>query len=174
MEGRLMRVGLLADTHDRVPAVAELVARLQSGGVGMILHTGDYCSPFSLAPLHDAQVALAGIFGRNDGDHEGIRAVASRAVGSELYESPHSFSLDGRRILMLHELSEAMERSVEGHDIVIHGCTHRADVSERGATLLVNPGEACGWLHGVPSAAILDLETRQVELVRLSDPHWRY
>ena len=169
-----MRVGLLADTHDRVPAVAELVRRLQAEGVGMILHLGDYCAPFSLAPLHDAQVALAGIFGRNDGDHEGIRAVASRAVGSELYESPHSFSLDGRRILMVHELSEANERSIEAHDIVLHGCTHRADVAERGTTLLVNPGEACGWLHGVPTAAILDLESRRVEPVQLSDPQWRY
>ena len=169
-----MRVGLLADTHDRVPAVAELVRRLQAEGVGMILHAGDYCAPFSLAPMHDAQVALQGIFGRNDGDHEGIRAVASRAVGSELYESPHSFSLDGRRILMVHELGEANERSVEAHDIVIHGCTHRADVSERGSTLLVNPGEACGWLHGVPTAAILDLETRRVEPVQLTDARWRF
>ena len=169
-----MRIGVLADTHDRVPAVEEFLREFAQRGVTLVLHAGDFCAPFSLAPLHDAQVALAGIFGRNDGDHEGIRAVASRAVGSELYESPHSFSLDGRRILMVHELGEANERSVEGHDIVIHGCTHRADVSERGGTLLVNPGEACGWLHGVPTAAILDLETRRVEAIQLTDPHWQY
>jgi hypothetical protein len=57
---------------------------------------------------------------------------------------------------------------------VIHGCSHRPDVSERGSTLLVNPGEACGWLHGVPTAAILDLETRRVEAVQLTDTHWRF
>ena len=63
-----MLVGLLGDTHDRVPAVAELVRRMVEAGAGMILHVGDYCSPFSLAPIHDANIPLAGVFGRNDGD----------------------------------------------------------------------------------------------------------
>jgi len=168
-----MRVGLLADTHDRVPAVAALVRLMQEGGVGLILHAGDYCAPFSLGPVRDAQLPLAGVFGRNDGDREGLRAFAGRGVGSELYESPHSVELDGRRILLVHELGEVNPRSVEAHEFVIHGCTHRTEVAERGSALLVNPGEACGWLHGVPTGAILDLATRQVELLRLEGPEWR-
>ena len=64
-----MRVGLMADSHDRLPAVAELTRRLTEGGVGLILHAGDYCSPFSLMPYFEANVALLGVFGRNDGDH---------------------------------------------------------------------------------------------------------
>ncbi len=46
-----MRVGILADTHDRVPAIAALVARLAEQGVSLLLHAGDYCSPFSLTPF---------------------------------------------------------------------------------------------------------------------------
>jgi uncharacterized protein len=169
-----MRVGLLADTHDRVPAVAELVRRMQEGGAGLILHAGDYCAPFSLAPIRDAQLPMAGVFGRNDGDREGLRAFAGRGgVGSELYESPHSVELDGRRVLLVHELGEVSPRSLEAHEFVIHGCTHRVEVAERGAALVVNPGEACGWLHGTPTAAILDFGTRQVEVLRLEGPEWR-
>jgi putative phosphoesterase len=169
-----MRVGLLSDSHDRLPAVAELVRQLTASGAQMFLHAGDYCAPFALSPLLEAQAAVAGVFGRNDGDREGLRAFATRGVGIEIYESPHSFELAGRRILLVHELAEVHVRSLDAHEIVVHGCTHRQEVRDRGTTLIVNPGEACGWLHGVPSAAILDTETRQVEFLTLTGPEWQH
>ena len=46
-----MRVGLLADTHDRLPAIDALVREMLTRGVGMVLHAGDFCAPFSLKPL---------------------------------------------------------------------------------------------------------------------------
>jgi hypothetical protein len=42
----------------------------------------------------------------------------------------------------------------------------------RGDTMIINPGEACGWLHGAPTAAILDLESRALEVIRLEGPEW--
>jgi uncharacterized protein len=167
-----MRIGLLADTHDRVDAVAELASRMAASGVGYIIHAGDYCAPFSLRPIQDLQLALNGVFGRNDGDHQALRAMAMTGLGSELFESPHSFELLGKTILVVHDLNEAVPRSIESHDIVIHGFTHREEMQERGKTLLVNPGEACGWLHGAPTGAILDLHTRQVEILKLTDATW--
>ena len=89
------------------------------------------------------------------------------ALGMELFESPHSMELGGQRILIVHDIGDVSPRSIEGHAIVIHGFTHREEMKTRGDTLIVNPGEACGWLHGDPSAAILDLDTRQVEFLRL-------
>ena len=59
-----MRVGLMADTHDRLPAIAALVKEMQAANIGMVLHAGDYCSPFSLRPFEDAHISLAGVFGR--------------------------------------------------------------------------------------------------------------
>lgn len=167
-----MRLGLLSDTHDRVDAIAEFAARFAAAGVGMVLHCGDYCAPFSLAPIQAHHLALVGVFGRNDGDPEALRAVAMSGMGSELYEAPHSFELLGRRILLVHDLGDALERSIEAHDIVVHGCTHREEMKTRGNTLLVNPGEGCGWLHGSPSAAILDLDSRRVEILKLTGPEW--
>jgi len=168
-----MRVGLMADSHDRLPAIAELVKRLQTAGVGFILHAGDFCSPFSLQPFINAHMAVAGVFGRNDGDTEGLRAKAAQAMGIELYESPHSVSVGERRILLVHDLGEVNERSIEEHEIVIYGFAHQRNEERRGDALLVNPGEACGWLYGVPSAAILDLDTLKVEWVTLDDPKWQ-
>ena len=65
-----MKVGLMADTHDRLPAIKELIDVLQNKGVSLVMHAGDYCAPFSLEPFNDSNVALLGIFGRNDGDDQ--------------------------------------------------------------------------------------------------------
>lgn len=168
-----MRVGLLADTHDRIPAAAELVRRMVEQGVGMVLHAGDYCSPFLLTPLEAAQVSLAGVFGKNDGDRQGLLAKAAAAFGAELYESPHSVEVGGQRVLIVHDLSDAPRRSVESHAVVVHGCSHQQQKVTRGDTLLINPGEACGWLYGTPHAAVLDLDTLHVDFLALEGPEWK-
>lgn len=162
-----MRVGVLADTHDRVPAIAELVQRLVEGGASLLMHAGDHCSPFSLVPVNDANIPMLGVFGRNDGDPEGLAAVAAQGVGTELYESPHSFEVGGKQILIVHDLADINTRSIEQHQFVIHGSTHQVEMKTRGETLMLNPGEACGWLYGACTAALLDLETKEVEIIKL-------
>ena len=71
-----MRIGVMADTHDRVPAIHSLLERLSAKGVSIVMHAGDYCSPFSLAPYHERGMALLGVFGRNDGDRETLAALS--------------------------------------------------------------------------------------------------
>ena len=167
-----MRVGLMADSHDRLPAMAEIVKQMQAAGVSMLIHAGDYCAPFSLRPIEEASMSLAGVFGRNDGDRQGLLAKATAGFGAELYEGPHSFELGGQRLLVVHDIGDVQPRSIEGHSIVVHGFTHQQEMKHRGDTLIVNPGEACGWLYGTPKAAILDLDTKQVEFLSLDPAHW--
>ena len=168
-----MRVGVMADSHDRVPAVAELLRQMASAGVSMVLHAGDFCSPFVLKPFEDAHMTLAGVFGRNDGDPEGLRTRASAGLGLELFESPHSFDVGGQRILIVHDIGDVQKRSLESHTVVVHGSTHQQEMKTRGDTLILNPGEACGWLHGTPQAAILDLDTKNVEFLTLDPAEWK-
>ncbi len=169
-----MKVGLMSDTHDRVPAVAELLAQMMERGVGMVLHAGDFCSPFALKPFEDANVALAGVFGRNDGDPEGLKAIAAQGMGQELFESPHSLTIGEHKILLVHDIGDVAARSVKSHHIVVHGLEHQQSMKTRGDTLIINPGEACGWIHGAPTAAVLDLDTKHVEFIKLADPKWQY
>jgi len=63
---------------------------------------------WALAPFLELSIPFAGVFGRNDGDREGLRAFAAKGVGIELYESPHSLEVGGRRILLVHDLGEAL------------------------------------------------------------------
>jgi putative phosphoesterase len=167
-----MILGLISDTHDRVPATAELVRIMSAGGARMILHGGDHCSPFSLSPFLEAQIPLVGVFGRNDGDHEGMRAMAATGMGVELYESPHSMDLGGTRVLLVHDIGDMSDLSLNAHSIVVHGHTHLQEMKTRGETLIVNPGEACGWSYGAPAAALLDLDSRRVEFIKLPVGEW--
>lgn len=167
-----MRVGVMADSHDRVPAIAEIVKQMQAAGVTMLIHAGDYCSPFSLRPIEEASLSLAGVFGKNDGDTQGLLATATAGFGAELFESPHSFEMGGQRILVVHDIGEVQPRSIDGHSIVVHGCTHQQEMKHRGDTLILNPGEACGWLYGIPKAAIIDLADKRVEFITLDRAHW--
>jgi putative phosphoesterase len=166
-----MRVGLMADSHDRIPAIAEFVRIMQESGVSMLLHAGDYCAPFALQPIEDANMSLAGVFGRNDGDTQGLLAKATAGT-AELFEGPHSFELGGQRILVVHDIGDVQPRSIESHSIVLHGFTHQQEMKTRGDTLIVNPGESCGWLFGTPKAAILDLDDKTVEFLSLDPAHW--
>jgi len=118
-------------------------------------------------PRHQRGMALLGVFGRNDGDRETLSAYAARGMGTEIYESPHSFEVGGKRVLLVHEIAEVSPRSIESHDFVIHGSSHLQSQKKMGTTLVINPGEACGWIHGKCTAAILDTDTGEVENITL-------
>jgi putative phosphoesterase len=169
-----MKVGLMADSHDRVPAVAELLRLMREAGATMVLHVGDYVSPLVLKPFEDLHMTLQGVFGRNDGDPQGLLSRAGAGFGLEIFESPHSFEVAGHQILLVHDIGDTQKRSVKAHSVIIHGFTHQQSMKEQGDSLVVNPGEACGWMFGTPGGAILDLETKQVEFVTLNGPQWKF
>jgi putative phosphoesterase len=169
-----MLVGLMADSHDRIPAIAELLRQMRDKGATMVLHAGDYVSPLSLKPFEDLHMTLAGVFGANDGDHNSLQSRARAGLGLEIFESPHSFDVAGKQILLVHDIGDVSKRSIAGHAVVVHGFTHQQSMKTEGDTLIINPGETCGWLHGTPGAALLDLDSNNVQFLSLTDPKWKY
>jgi uncharacterized protein len=169
-----MKVGLMADTHDRVPAIAELLRMMREAGATMVLHAGDYVSPLSLKPFEDLHMTLQGVFGKNDGDPQGLLSRASAGLGLEIFESPHSFEVAGHQILLTHDIGDVQKRSLKSHSVIVHGFVHQQSMKEQGDSLVVNPGEACGWLFGTPCAAMLDLDTKRVEFLTLDGPQWKF
>jgi putative phosphoesterase len=169
-----MKLGVLSDTHDRLPAIREFLARFRDAGVDLILHAGDFNSPFALDPFVTTHVPMVGVFGRNDGDVEGLRAAAHSGVGIELFESPHSLKIGDHGILLVHDINDVQQRSIAAHSFVFHGSVHQQEMKTRKDTLILNPGEACGWLHGSPTAAIVDLDSRHAEFIKLDGPEWKF
>ena len=168
-----MKIGVLSDTHDRMPAIREFLRQFAEAGVEIVLHAGDYCSPFALDPVVEAHVPMVGVFGRNDGDMEGLRAAAQSGVAIELFESPHSFKLGDHAILLVYDINDVQQRSISAHAFVFHGSLHQQEMKTRKDTLILNPGEACGWMHGSPTAAIVDLDSRHAEFLKLDGPEWK-
>jgi uncharacterized protein len=167
-----MKVGLMANSHDRLPAIDAFVATLASRGISLVLHAGDFVAPWSLGPFRERGMALLGVFGHNDGDPSGLMAFAQQGVGMELYESPHVFDVAGRKLLLVHDLQDLPDRAWDEYEIIVHGTIHTSEVRTEGKVTVICPGEACGWLTGTPTCAILDLETREVEFVTLTGPEW--
>ncbi len=157
-----MKLGVMADSHDNLPAVRAAVELFRQLQVARVVHAGDFVAPFAVEPLADAGCPVLGVFGNNDGERV-VLAERFRAIG-EIYPNLATLELAGRRIGAVHypELAEPLAASGR-FDLVVYGHTHRLD-ERRDGCLLLNPGEVGGWLTGRSTAAVVDLDTLAVEI----------
>ena len=163
MDGPL--VGLITDTHDNQVTTAKAVDVFNERGVDLVLHGGDYIAPFNAKPLKGLKAKFIGVFGNNDGERFGLR-TAFADLGP-IHRAPYELTHADKKILMLHE-PDVLEALIASgvYDVIFYGHTHRIDVRE-GRTLVVNPGEAGGWVTGRATAGVLDLAAMKVEIVEL-------
>jgi len=163
----LMLVGVLSDSHDNVSAIRRVGEELRRRGVSLVLHAGDWVSPFSARFLREAVgegVRIVGVFGNNEGERPYFLETA-RKFGIEI-----AGEAAGRRVALYHGTSPVLLRAlVESglYDVVVYGHTHQAVVERRGRTLVVNSGELCGCLTGRSSYALLDLGRLEAEILFL-------
>ncbi len=160
-----MRIGIVSDTHDHLGHLRRALALLTEKGAELVLHAGDFVSPFVAEPFREAGLRVIGVFGNNDGDKLFLRERFSQ-VG-ELHFGPHEMELSGRKIVLMHEPRALEALATSGrYDLVVYGHTHRPEV-RTGLPCVVNPGELGGWLTGRATCALVDLETLQVEILEL-------
>jgi uncharacterized protein len=168
-------IGILSDTHDNKWAIQAIADQFRSMGVKSVLHGGDYVAPFNAKYFSDWSGNFQGVFGNNDGERIGL-VKQFNDIGP-LHVGPHPIRIGDRRILIMHEPAalDAIGKSGD-FDCVIYGHTHALDirtvahVAGGGETLIVNPGEACGWMHDRATAVVLNLESMEYELIKA--PHY--
>ena len=164
-----MIVGIISDTHDRLPLLDKAVKQLNEEKVELVLHAGDYIAPFVVPHFRPLKADLIGVFGNNDGDRDLLRKRFTE-LGSEIRGRFAEVIVDGLRIAVLHGDEEELLRSLinaESHDVIVHGHTHEAKTYRKGETLVINPGEVCGYLTEKPTIAILNTQTLNVKTVLL-------
>ena len=165
-----MLIGIIADTHDNLPMVEKAVKRLNAENVALVLHAGDYVSPFVIPKFKALNAKLIGVFGNNDGEHEFLKKRFSECPNCEIRGRFAEVNAEGFKIALLHgEETELLDALIScgGFDAVVHGHSH-ANVSRRnGKTLVVNPGEVCGYLTGKATFALLDTAKREARIVDL-------
>lgn len=162
-----MRVGILSDSHDHVPALRAAARAFLDAGVEQILHAGDFVAPFALPPLQAANAPVTAVYGNNDGERVGLLKRFEK-FGWHL-EPKFAFPVVGNVRFALHHEPEPVEAlAASGRfDVVISGHTHELSVERVGEVWVINPGEVCGWLTGRSTCVIFDLETLTPAVVKL-------
>lgn len=162
-----MLIGLISDTHDHVPHIEKAVTLFKDREVELVLHAGDYCSPFTIPPFEGLN--LNGVFGNNDGDKY-LLMTKFQAIGAELHGSFMEVEAAGKKIAVYHgtdqPITDALHQSGM-YDVVVSGHTHETVNKQIGKTLAINPGTANGFGEQA-TIAFLDAETLEVEFVQLN------
>ncbi|HOX03110.1 MAG TPA: metallophosphoesterase [Candidatus Paceibacterota bacterium] len=162
-----MKIGIVSDIHDHLAKLRAALERLQ--GAAALLCCGDICSPFALremgrgfpGPIHV-------VWGNNDGDLYRLTEVSQQMPHIRVHGELAQLELEGVRVGMVHY--DDVGRLMAGggqFDLVCFGHNHRFELGRAGRTLIINPGEACGWLTGQSTCALLDTATGQSQRLDL-------
>jgi len=161
-----MLIGLISDTHDHVPHIERAVKLFKERDVDLVIHSGDFCSPFTI-PLFEG-LPMKAIFGNNDGDKY-LLMNKCEEIGADLEGEFFELEADDRLIAVYHGTYEGITKALQKcgkYDVVVSGHTHEMVKEKIGNTLAINPGTAHGF-DGKATLAFLDTADMDVEFVEL-------
>jgi putative phosphoesterase len=157
-----MLIGLISDSHDHVPHVRQAVGIFKEQNVKLVLHAGDFCSPFTVPPFDGLQ--MKGVFGNNDGDHY-LLMRKFRDINAEHLGTFGDLEIDDRKVALYHGTAAPITTALEqcgNYDVVITGHTHEKKAEMIDGTLAINPGTAHGF-EDIATIAFLETETLDVK-----------
>lgn len=158
-----MKLGVLADTHDRLERTQRAVEMLVAAGAETLLHCGDLTGPdiveaCSVLPFYF-------VFGNHDADTVPDLKQAAEDFGATCLGWGGEVTLSGTRIGLVHghltsDLRPLLESSPE---FIFSGHSHMARDWQDESTRRVNPGA----LHRAKefSVALVDLDSDDVRFL---------
>lgn len=161
-----MKIAVIADSHDRLPALRKALSIFRAMDIGAVLHAGDFVAPFAAKLLvgpeapDPARAPLYCIYGNNDGERVGLKQVLP-----SVRDGPLRLCLGGANIVMHHWIEWLKPQDLRDARIVVTGHTHQVVNEKRDGVLYLNPGECCGWLTGRCTAALLDTNTLSAQII---------
>ncbi len=159
-----MLVGILGDTHDNLPMIRRALSYFQGAGVDCLIHAGDFVAPFALKEILKYNGVVYAVFGNNDGERAGLRKLLP-----DLDKGPRRVRLCEKTFVIAHDEEDLSAADRDGADVIVVAHTHKPEIRP-GKPLVVNPGEAGGWLTDEASVATLDTETLEARIVKLGKP----
>ncbi len=156
-----MKIGVIADTHDNIPKIKKALAAFKKRECGIIIHAGDVISPFAAKALKAAKIPIYAVYGNNDGEKKGLKELL------DIVDGPRVLKVGERKIVVAHSESQLTEGHREGADLIIVAHTHIAQLRRDEQPLVLNPGEAGGWLYGKTSVAVVDTGRLAIEELSL-------
>lgn len=162
-----MRIGILSDTHGRVPATAAAMRLLQAQGAEFFIHCGDLGSTAVIN--HLAGVPSAFVFGNTDWDRQELRRHAEQ-LNVQCLGTYGDLNLGGKRFAVTHGDDNRLTRRVlseQLHDYLLVGHSHAREQDQVGRVLLINPGA----LHRAhpKTVALLDTSDSGVRFLEVAE-----
>lgn len=168
-----MDIGIIADTHDNIPATEAAVDRFESIGVDAIIHCGDFIAPPVIPYLDLPDTPVHAVRGNNDGEREGLRDAFEGLDSGTLHGRFADITIDERRFAVLHGESkpviESLGRSDE-YDYVVYGHWHVREERTIDGTTIINPGAHFPTVSEANrTVAVVETDTDTVEFHRIDD-----
>lgn len=159
-----MRIGIISDSHDRIDHVNQAIDALNSKA-DVLLHCGDFCSPFMMEEFAKFSGEVHAVFGNVDDRARSTKKAEEHGV--HLHGDIAVLEFDGVTFALNHFPEIAVAMAMSGQfDVVCHGHTHVKREEQFGSTLLINPGELMGR-KGACTYAVYDTQKRSVEFFEL-------
>ena len=162
-----MLIGIMSDTHDCLPMIERAIDELNASKVKLVLHAGDYCAPFTATRFKRLKSRLIGVLGNCDGERDMLKKRYSES-GKEIRGRFAEVIAGKLKIALLHGEDEELLKSLirsRAYEVVVHGHTHKSGVYRKDHTIVINPGEVCGYLSGRGTIAVLDTSTRKARII---------
>ncbi len=159
-------IGIISDTHDRLEKIEKSVEIFNDIDVELVIHAGDFISPFTAKYFSKLNSKLIGVFGNNDGDKMTLKKRFDFAVLEDFIE----FDYRGKKICAIHGDNEKIvdALALSGiYDIIVVGHTHEPEIKKIGKALVINPGEACGYLSERSTIIKFDPITLKEDIIDL-------
>ncbi|HOJ88653.1 MAG TPA: metallophosphoesterase [Pseudothermotoga sp.] len=155
---------VISDTHDNLPKIKQFVEEAVKRGVTHVFHCGDIVSPFALVELMKGNYDFHGVFGNNDGE---VILLNQKSSG-RVRKGPLEIVINGYRVLLMHEPC-ALDALLDSnyYDFIFYGHIHKIDIRRTVKTLLVNPGDASGYLGDQATVAFINPENKEIEIYRV-------
>ena len=170
-----MLIGIISDTHDNARNLLKAVELFNKKNVGLVIHCGDWVSPFMPPFTKGLKCKVISVFGNNEGDKFNFLTWGKvKEIGVEFHNDCFEKEIDGRKIAAYHGQSEILLNGLiesQKYDAVFSGHNHKASVEKKGKTLHVNPGSISGVcvtdLSDEITVAVYDTKTNNAEIVSL-------
>jgi len=156
-----MKVAVVSDSHDNISKIDRFIEEVNHRNINTVIHCGDFISPFSLKRFKTLRGKLITVFGNNDGEIKGLLNIIP-----DIEKPPVKITLNGKTAIIMHE-PILIEKLTGAVDFIFYGHTHKIDIRKEKGTVIVNPGELCGYLTGNSTFVILNLLSGETEIVEI-------
>ena len=167
-----MKIAVISDSHDHHNNILKAVSIMNEKNVDALIHCGDFVAPFVKRWFDNLNSNIKenffGVFGNNDGEKIGLKNVLGQICkigGLELIKE-----FDGKRIYATHMPIQGTLDALASSgkfDIILSGHTHEVVNKKVNGVLIINPGEACGYLTGKATFGIIDTDIMEAEIINL-------